>query len=340
MNMTREFGRKYILSTIDIQGYYKFRDVFQIIAVDDSHPKPSTACGHFPLLIEYSVEIDKEQREQLLDNMCVDGHRVVREMLTDGSCHKSKSEEIMVLLTLFTPSLFFVYNRDMQELSWFCALGSDCQKICWGQKFYYQGEGHAIDLNDFSKPDIKEISRVEASNYYGRLFTYPGQNTAGEGFSLPDIIDTLFEKYYALEAEGQLAFLQASTLFYQSMRIWFKSRSLTYAALISCLETLIHYEYRGVNYDACPQCKTKQYQVMKKFRDFLNVDHLSPEDSTRKYVKKLYDLRSEILHQGYIFAGDLSVPGYYSVTEAEERTLLMKVVSITRRRVLDWLLAQ
>jgi hypothetical protein len=291
-------------------------------------------------VIEYSFEINKEQREQLLENMCVEAHRIFRERLIDGSYYKSKREEIMVLLTLFTPSLFFVYNRNIQELSWFAPIGSDCHKICWGQRFYSPGEVKIIDQGDFSKPGMKEISRIEASEYYGRLFTYPGQNTADEEFSLPDNIDTQFEKYYTLEPEAQSAFLQASTFFYQSMNIWFESKSLTYVALITCLETLIHYEYRGVKHDPCENCKTTQYQVMKKFRAFLNVDDLLPGDKTRKYVNMLYTFRSQTLHRGYILVGDSSIPGYYSLTEADEKARMMNLVSITRKRLLKWLLEQ
>ena len=73
MNMTRGFGRECILSTLDIDGYYRFGDVFQIIALDDSHPKPPTrGLGHFPLVMEYSFELNEGQRSQLLEDMCVE----------------------------------------------------------------------------------------------------------------------------------------------------------------------------------------------------------------------------------------------------------------------------
>ncbi len=262
--MTRNFGRDYILSTIDIGGYYKFGEVFQIIALDDSHPKPpKQSLGHFPLAIEYSFEINKEQRGHLLKDIWVEADEKLKERLVDASYYKSKREEIMALMSLFTPSLFFIYNRDIQELSWFAQLGGNCNKICWGQKFYSPEKTNIEDRDSFSKPAIKAISRIKASEYYDKLFTYPGQNIANEEFALPDIIDTLFEKYYTLEKEAQLVFLQATTLFYQSMKIWFESKSLTYTALISSLETLVNYDYSGVKYAPCENCKTTQYQVMK-----------------------------------------------------------------------------
>ncbi len=341
MNMTRNFGRDYILSTIDIGGYYKFGEVFQIIALDDSHPKPPTqSLGHFPLAIEYSFEINKEQRGHLLKDIWVEADEKLKERLVDASYYKSKREEIMALMSLFTPSLFFIYNRDIQELSWFAQLGGNCNKICWGQKFYSPEKTNIEDRDSFSKPAIKAISRIKASEYYDKLFTYPGQNIANEEFALPDIIDTLFEKYYTLEKEAQLVFLQATTLFYQSMKIWFESKSLTYTALISSLETLVNYDYSGVKYAPCENCKTTQYQVMKKFRAFLNVEDLPPGDKNRKYVNMLYELRSQILHRGNILLGDSSIPGYYSFKEAEEVALLMNIVSIIRKRLLRWLLEQ
>jgi hypothetical protein len=79
---------------------------------------------------------------------------------------------------------------------------------------------------------------------------------------------------------------------------------------------------------------------MKKFRAFLDVDDLPSGDEIRKYVDMLYDFRSQILHRGHILAGDSSAPGYYSLTEADEEARLMNLVSITRRRLIRWLLEQ
>ena len=70
------------------------------------------------------------------------------------------------------------------------------------------------------------------------------------------------------------------------------------------------------------------------------VDDLPTDDKSIKYVKMLYDLRSKILHRGYLFQGDLAIPGYYTSEEADQRSLLMNLVSITRKRLIQWLLDQ
>jgi len=145
--MANKFGRDVVLSTIDIGGYYRFDNIFQIIAFDDSHRKPNP--GHVPLLLEYSFEVDKDQKEHLVEDMCVDANKEFKERLIDASFYKSTSEEIMILLTLFTNSMFFIYNRNTQELSWFTPLHDDCHDLFWGQKFYSPGDIQIEDQNNF-----------------------------------------------------------------------------------------------------------------------------------------------------------------------------------------------
>ena len=336
--MTRKFSRDLIMCSIDIEGYYRFQDKFQIFGLDDTHPKPTSGVGDFPLIIEYWTDIDEEEKKKHIEDMHVSAHESVKDMLDEISYFQSACDEIMILLSLFTTSIFFKYNWKMQECAWFTPFGQS--GTYWGQKLYSPGKLDFSDVESFSEPDFPMIPQVNSEDYskkyYRQIVRYPGQNTGGQSYCMPDSIDSLFSNYYRLDSEARIAFLRAATFFYQACNIWFKSRSLSYTALISSIEALIYYEYMGVKYKTCGKCNLIQYRVMKKFRTFFKVEE-KKGSWERKYINMLYTKRSNLLHNGFLFEGDLSTPGYYSENESEENAILRNLLRIIRQRIIRWL---
>ncbi|MFC1933465.1 hypothetical protein ACFLXU_07625, partial [Chloroflexota bacterium] len=131
---------------------------------------------------------------------------------------------------------------------------------------------------------------------------------------------------------------QACNLFYQAFDIWFQSHSLSYAALISCLESLIVFEHRDDHPAPCCTCGSTQYHVMENFRSFLGIDNDNPDPERKKYINDLYKMRSNILHLGYMLLRDSHSPGYYSYKELEEIERMSNLVTVVRKRLVDWLL--
>lgn len=328
--------RDIIFSSQDIEGCYRFDNFFQISSLSGDHKKPPESTGDFPLLLEFAIEINEQERHKLADQACVIANDKLKLQLTDGTYLTSKRDEIIFLLSLFTRLRFFVYSK--LDKSWFISFTTHDDQLHWGQKAYFTSGIPLGVQSTFSTPAAMLIPSEPCSNYFDMHFAFPWQGVAGRRFYLPDNIDTLFKKYQTIEPEAKKAFLSSCTLFYHSLKIWFESKSLTYSALISCLETLISYEYRNNKYSACKECKSTQYQVMAKFRNFFNVDDLSTDDASRKYIKMFYDYRNNILHKGLIFKSDEATPGYNTPKEAEEESMLKALVTITRKRILTWLL--
>jgi len=335
--MPRIFGRRVILISENVEKYFKCNDHFQIIGLDDTHPKPpKESIGDFPLLLEYYFDIDDKEKRRLLNDMNVSAHDQFKERLLISSFHQNKVHEIKILLTLFTYSIFHEYNLNSQELAWFTSFSEF--GIHWGQKFYTPGEIKFKDDDGFSTPSAPMIPQVDEQTYYQRKFyRFPGQGDAGGEFSLPDNILTLFDTYYALEPEARKAFYQATNLFYQAMDIWHKSRSLSYAALTSSLETLIVYDHRNESLYPCGSCGNTQYHVMENFRTFLGVNKETPDKELKKYVNELYKMRSNILHSGYLLLSDLNTPGHYSFKESYETARMRSLVTLVKLRLIYWL---
>ena len=60
--MTIEFGRTVILVSENTDKYFKYNNHFQIIGLDDTYPKPPKGgIGHFPLVLEYNIDIDEQK---------------------------------------------------------------------------------------------------------------------------------------------------------------------------------------------------------------------------------------------------------------------------------------
>jgi len=339
---TKRVYRNIIFSTISLNGFYRYKDVFQITPLGNEHPKPKGGYGHFPVLLEYTCETNRNCKNKLLDmsfyNDPIPKH--LKELFVDSSILEGSLKEILMLLTFFTTSVFFVYKNSFYKQSWFVPLSGQKQseQCLLGHMFYLPNK---IDLSpqyDFSLPTISLIPQMDTSKYLNQHYSFPGQGDSC-GFYLPDTIDTMFDNYYNLKNEAKSAFKNAIALFYMAVKIWDESKSLAFAALISCLEAIIKYEYKDMDkeLEPCPTCKTTQYRVMKKFRMFLNVDNLPNTDPAKSIIKRLYNFRSEILHQGGIFTTDIGEPGYQTKNKIDQEGNLSAAFYVSRARLIDWL---
>lgn len=336
--MPVEFSRKVIMVSERIDKYFKYADIFQITSLYETNPEARGRILHFPLVLEYNVNIDENKVESLILDMEVEAPITFKRTLLLPSFHINKVHEIKILLTLFTHSIFFEYNTGAPEQAWFSSF--DDFKVHWGQKRYDTGNLDALDPTSFSSPNTAEFPRVQAQQYYDRKFyRFPGQTNQGEDFTLPDNIESLFDAYYSLEPEAKRAFYQASNLFYQAMDIWSQSHSLSYTALISSLETLIQYDHRNDHSDKCCTCGTTQYHVRENFRSFLGIEKHNPILKQKRFVNDLYDMRCDILHRGYLLLSDLHMPGYESYQETDEFARMRNLVTIVKIRLINWLLS-
>lgn len=106
--MTWEYDRRLALSGIPVKGWYRYKDLFQILPVDDDAPQPPAILDHHPFIIEYRFEIDETPKVN------PEGKDVPQWVINiDDSLNTLK--EILLLLTVFSHDRIFTY---LHKQSW------------------------------------------------------------------------------------------------------------------------------------------------------------------------------------------------------------------------------
>ena len=324
--MTSGYRRVIALSNIPITGWYRYSDSFQILPADADAPRPPAVLNHHPCIIEFRFEIDETPRER------PDGN-VLPQWVTNNDDAFKILKEILLLLSAFSHDRVFTYSH---KQSWFIPMGTKeeepaSKNIQWGQEGYTY-EAFESDIESLSDSEAEPIQLIETNEYFNRY----GRRIDQE-YDLPENINELLDTYFSLEKNEKDSFLSACILHNQGMKIWSEHPSLSFAAFVSSLETLITVEHKGTKIEACKECGQERYRVIKKFRDFFGK-YGSPSPEFRKYAVKIYKYRSKILHRGELFMGEITPIRFGSMEGFDDDELRRSIIRTCRICFVNWLL--
>ena len=218
--------------------------------------------------------------------------------------------------------------------SWFIPIGKpddEIGEVVWGQQTYYYKDFEE-KINSFSDAKLDQITTIDPNEYFNR----DGRPT-DQKFDLPNNINALFEKYFSLDEKTKKAFLSSASLLSQGIKLWSEHPSLSFASLVSSLETLMSFDHKGLKVETCKNCKQKSYSVTEKFRDFFGK-YGSPTPEFRKYASKIYRYRSKILHSGELFLGEISPRRFGSDDGLNDDDMRRNMIQICRICLTNWLL--
>lgn len=254
-------------------------------------------------------------------------------------------EELAILLTILTKHLFFLYGS---EQHWFIPLdrSDPSPSSVWGQMGYRLPELTA-SRRDFSIPTTDPAPMVPANNYYKQ---FRDQLVSGKDFriQLPDILDDLLDRYFALAPEKKQPFYAACRLCAQSDELRVRAPSLSLVAAASAIETLVNFEYPSS--PQCPRCNTlepiewcgqcgaPQYHLGSRFREFIQkYGGRGPEVAS--FARRFYKVRSGISHAGNLLRVEFHDSGFHSGGEDEQMLFTMGALRIPFITILNWLLS-
>lgn len=334
--MSKIYRREIIFSYVPLKGYFRFKDIFQLLPSDAFLPKVPPLINHHPVIIEISY--NKPDTEYIHLDKSMGIKNPIESDMTDMIHGITKRDEIIRLLTVFTNYPFFVYKF---EQAWFQPFnGGGFDQSVWGQKGYRCSEFNN-NIEHFSTDGHQTIEIKDFQNYY----RWNPDNT----ISFPENLDHLFEKYYSLTDEEKKSFDSSCVLFCNGLDLQFEMNSLSFAALISAIETLIDYESEPTETCSdcnsiikspfkCDKCGNYYWGVRAKFRKFLH-DYGSNDPEFRKYANKIYDQRSSILHKGKLLLRDLFKHSMSKFDEVSDEGLeLRHLVVVTRICLINWLI--
>lgn len=232
------------------------------------------------------------------------------------------------MLNLFSRFYFFAYNNDQ---GWFISLSDKTfPESRYGQKVYRQENSEINKIfskDEFSKMSSDEIEHIPYVDYYRKI------GTVGDNLSFPDIIDSLFDKYFSLHDDIREVFDKSVILFSHAHKILSVSSSIGYATFISAIENLVDYENKGLSIEHCRECGQPKYKVTKKFKDFM-IKYTSGDAFYKKYAQKIYSQRSKILHAGDIFKTDITKANFDFRSSIE----VMNLIETVRVCLINWLM--
>lgn len=324
--MTTEYRRVLALSNIPVTGSFIYREHFQILPVDADAPTPPAVLNHHPLVIEFCFTIDETPREG------PDGNSIPQWIINNDDASKTL-KEILLLLTAFSNDRVFTYSLNQ---SWYIPMGikgkePTDKQVQWGQEGYTY-DSFKSNIESLSKTNSNPVDLIDANDFFNRY----GRSTDQE-FDLPDNIDELLDSYFALNEDDKHYFLSSCSLFGQGEKIWSEHPSLSFAAFVSSIETLIAAENKDEKIEKCNECGQDRYRILNKFREFFGR-YGSPTPEFRKYAIKVYKYRSKILHRGELFLGEVAPRRFGSIESFEDDEFRRSIIRTCRICFVNWLI--
>jgi hypothetical protein len=317
-----------------VNKIYKYKDIFQIL------PAPKCAKtlhsgywgGLYPCIIELKCEYTYNKHLKAIDGGSVD------EIWQAYDCYKKSVHEIYILLSAFSIFNFINCQRSTDGQTWFIS-DFDNPKLTWGKKGYFI-DGYDLSILNFTNVDNEEkIKLIDYNNY----FTNDAVNI-NEELILPTNIDVLFESYFNLKNKYKKTFLSACTLLKYGVEIFGQYPSLSYASLISAIETLAANDKSDNNIAPCTKCGYIEYKTTRQFKEFIikyagfsNMDKQTIEE----YAGQLYNKRCKILHSGSLRLGEIEPINSMEEEHREENKQYEEhrhLIKICRICLINWLL--
>ncbi len=170
-----KIGRDILFSSIPLYGYFRYKDIFQIIPVPPQAPKPKyILSGQHPILLEFKYKGS--------NNDWIEIYR-----------RKKNSYEIALLLNLLLNAN--ISNREYRVISqWVRCNGEPVSRLCTNEYVFENFEQVVDDFSDVS--NLKEIKIIDPKKYYSQ-----GQDVS-EGLKGPTIINELLDRIYSLKREN------------------------------------------------------------------------------------------------------------------------------------------
>jgi len=309
-------GRFVGFTALPTKGAYRFRDVFQVLPVPEDAPQPPIFLGEHPFLVEF-------QYPSVPDTM-VDGLRRTR-----------KGREIELLLCVLLPFHAFSHSQSVTH-QW--VLGDPPSQPGQVPSSQFRQIG-------YSWPGLSNLARDQFSDIRAipPLARCPAQEhftRSGIGFgqvvSLPDTIDVLCEKAFALRAEDRGRFFRACYWYQHAYRVATLSSSAMFTALVSAVEALLPPISPTMTCDSCK--RSIGPGPTARFAEF--VDQYAPNiTTTSSDRRKFYEIRSKLSHGGSLLHRDQGFFGpSLNPASMKEWSDMERVRHIARIVLVNWLM--
>lgn len=303
----QRYFKTIILSKTPLESVYRYKDRFQIYPIEsDSLNCPY--ARHYPLYLEYSVDVEKTLSGDALGVVTI-----------------NEENEIVRLLTLFTAFHFFFYTGHLDRWG-VMNPPLPVEKLTEKQLDIYtnqisnwssaavQTKYHKIEYEIPSLSDVsyQSITFAQNPNIYFRtniedevLYTLNQLSGISNKILFPCSIDSCLSEYYSLPEEHKRIIRSAIYLSYDGIDILVSHQALGFLALTAALEGLTKLfkdSYPKPKKNGHMDYPNKENCFIKMLSDYLSN---RPEDIAKYRV--LYKTRCNITHDNILFTLDYGV---------------------------------
>jgi len=315
----RNYRQICFLTDVPIKGYYRFNDWFQICPPPDNAPHPPFNIGQHPIILEFTYSPTDKPR------VLEDGSELPIDLM-NTEISNGVAKEISLLLSTLTLYRIFILNQDE---SWFKILDDNSTDIHWGIRLYRIN--HFNGFIDYFSDMGSKMEIIDTLKYYSR-----DSRSLSQVFDLPSDLSKYLNIYCKLESDAKHHFLAACTLFCQAYEMATIFPSVSFAIIVTALETLISYDAKDDKVEFCPSCGQKKYRVIGKFKEFFSKYGLSNKEFT-DFAKKVYNYRSGLLHRGELMFGETSVNKFGVFEHSEAYFTRLNLIRFARFLIVNWL---
>jgi hypothetical protein len=271
-----EIGREIFFSLAPVQGWWRYRDYFQMLPVPPHAPRPQFSHAEHPFLLEFTYN---RSNDPLMDV----AHR-----------HREARPIYLVLRAMLTTPVWWEGGRVVgtSGRSW-VHLPSTTNppegNVDYLQHSYWY-KGYMPKSEVFSPVDgIPPIAAIPAAEYYGNPSRRAGD--AGDALVIPENLGQSFDLFFQASPRRRLQFLRAC--YWLSQLNQLTSFSLMFICAVQAIDALLPPAPSGV---CCENCGLEQRPSRTElFSKFLNEFAPSPAvaDDDRK---ALFKVRSNLSH--------------------------------------------
>jgi hypothetical protein len=304
-------GQVVLFASLPTLGWFRYEDVFQLIPVPADAPRPNFAMADHPLLLQYRISGSEDAQISTLRRT-----RVGREL-----------ELLCAALT--TNIRGAIGNTARHHWSIVKADDPSLFKSEYCQEGYtWPGANGIVQQGYTALEGIEPIPRTGAATYYPRIGV-----SAGTPLDLPDVFESLLDRYFASPRVDKDRFLRAAYWFQYAQRVANISRSGAYMSLVSSVEALMREAQPSPNCAACN--RPTGIGPTKRFIDF--VETYAPGSGSAKDRRQLYSLRSALAHGGTVLIADRHAWGSMSSTWLSEMNDQRAMWQLVRVVLVNWL---
>lgn len=206
-------------------------------------------------------------------------------------------------------------------------------------KYFIWGYEFIESLQQFSDQSFRKAPKIGEPEFFQNLRRI---DRIVDEILIPEYWEDVIKMYYSLESEEKQIARKALRLFYDGIKLEVEYPSFSFISMISLIENLINFYCKEVKIKHCKQCGQQMFEVGKKFLLFTQKFLGKNDAGHKKYLNKLYGLRSSIVHQGMLLLSDERfLTGAHEIDpEKDDYWDRINTTLITRSILINWIMSE